>query len=140
MFKPFAVFFVFIMLINSACAVSAPKPSSTEVRVSIEAGDIKFDPASTNLAGDIKFTITNISGKSQYVIIAPAECAADEDDSTTPTPECKEQFIEQSLGSVNNNQWELSIHLDPGDYVIESMVMASGPLQLSKTYFTVIAP
>lgn len=139
MFKPSVLLFVFIMLAISGCGTSAPKQSAIDVSVSIEANGIKFDPASTKLAGDIKFTVTNNSGKRQYVIIAPAECAAEEGVSRTPTPECKEKFIEQSLGSMNET-WEVAVHLEPGDYVIESMVMASGPLQLSKSYFTVTPP
>lgn len=136
MFRSSVFLLIVIMLTVSACATVAPKPAATEVNASIERGSIKMDNVSIQ-AGDIKFTITNNSGKGQYVIIAPAECAADENDPGTPTPECKARFIEQSL---YNQTWEVTAPLEPGEYVLESMVMASGPLQLTKTYFTVVAP
>ena len=135
MFRSSVFLLIVIMLTVSACATAAPKPAATEVNASIERDSIKMDKVSLQ-AGDIKFTITNNSGKGQYVIIAPAECAADEDPGT-PTPECKAQFIEQSL---YNQTWEVTAPLEPGEYVLESMVMVSGPLQLTKTYFTVVAP
>jgi hypothetical protein len=134
-FKPTVLLLIVIMLVMSACATAAPKPATTEVVASIEKDRITMSATSVQ-AGDIKFTITNNSGKGQYVIIAPAECAADEDPGT-PTPECKAQFIESSL---YNQTWEVTAPLEPGEYVLESMVMASGPLQLSKSYFTVVAP
>ena len=135
MFKPTVLLLIVITLAVSACATAAPKPAATEVNASIERDSIKMDKVSLQ-AGDVKFTITNNSGKGQYVIIAPAECAADENPGT-PTPECKAQFIEQSL---YNQTWEVTASLEAGEYVLESMVMASGPLQLSKSYFTVVAP
>jgi len=135
MFRSSVFLLIVVMLAVSACATAAPKPAATEINASIERDGIKMDTASVQ-ASDIKFTITNNSGKGQYVIIAPAECAADENPGT-PTPECKAQFIEHSL---YNQTWEVTVNLEPGDYVLESMVMTSGPLQLSKSYFTVTAP
>lgn len=137
MFRSSVFLLIVIMLAVSACATAAQKPAATEVNASIERDGIKMDNASIQ-AGDIKFAITNNSGKRQYVIIAPAECAAEEGVSRTPTPECKERFIEQSLSGMQT--WEVNVNFGAGDYVIESMVMTSGPLQLSKSYFTVIAP
>ena len=137
MFRSSVFLLIVIMLAVSGCATAAPKPAATEVNASIERDGIKMDNASIQ-AGDIKFAIANNSGKSQYVIIAPAECAAEEGVSRTPTPECKEKFIEQSLSGMQT--WEVTVNLEPGDYVLESMVKTSGPLQLSKSYFTVIAP
>ncbi len=137
MFRSSVFLLIVVMLAVSACATAAPKPAATEINASIERDGIKMDTASIQ-AGDIKFAITNNSGKSQYVIIAPAECAAEEGVSRTPTPECKERFIEQSVSSIQI--WEVTVNLEPGDYVLESMVMTSGPLQLSKSYFTVTAP
>jgi hypothetical protein len=137
MFRPSVFLLIVIMLSVSACATAAPKPAATEVIASIESDSIKLDNTSIQ-AGEIKFTISNNSGKGQYVIIAPAECAAEEGVSRTPTPECKERFVEHSVSSIQI--WEVTVNLEAGDYVLESMVMASGPLQLSKSYFTVIAP
>jgi hypothetical protein len=137
MFRSSVFLLIAIMLTVSACATAAPKPAATEVNASIERDSLKMDNVSIQ-AGDIKFTITNNSGRGQYVIIAPAECASDESVKRTPTPECKARFVEQSLTSVQT--WEVSVNLGAGDYVLESMVMASGPLQLSKSYFTVTAP
>lgn len=136
MFRSSVYLLIVIMLTVSACATAAPKPATTEVVASIEKDRITMSTTSVQ-AGDIKFSITNNSGRGQYVIIAPAECAADENDPGTPSPECKAQFIEQSL---YNQIWEVTAPLKPGEYVLESMVMASGPLQLTKTYFTVVAP
>lgn len=136
MFRPSVLLLIFIMLSVSACTTAAPAPAATSVNASIENDRITMSATSIQ-AGDIKFAITNNSGRGQYVIIAPAECAADENDPGTPTPECKAQFIEHSL---YNQTWEVTAPLEPGEYVLESMVMASGPLQLTKTYFTVVAP
>ena len=141
MFKSLVLLFVFVLLSTSACGTPAPKPSAMDVNVLILEDSIKIDTDSINAAGDIKFTITNNSGQRQYVIIAPAQCASEEGVSRTPTPECKEKFIEQAFyGGTTSETWEVEIHLEPGDYVVESMVMASGPLQLTKSYFTVTAP